>query len=43
MKVCHNRRVHNHKVFAAVVEWGQCYISWFYGFKLHLILTIKAK
>lgn len=24
IKVCHNRRIHNHKVFAAVAERGQC-------------------
>lgn len=39
IKVCHNRRIHNHKVFAAVAERGQCSIGWFYGFKLHLIIN----
>lgn len=43
IKVCHNRRIHNHKVFAAVAERGQCSIGWFYGFKLHLIINDKGE
>ena len=39
IKVCHNRRIHNHKVFAPIAERGQCSIGWFYGFKLHLIIN----
>lgn len=43
IKVCHNRRIHNHKVFAAVAERGQCSLGWFYGFKLHLIINDKGE
>ncbi len=43
IKVCHNRRIHNHKVFAAVAERGQCSIGWFYEFKLHLIINDKGE
>ncbi len=43
IKVCHNRRIHNHKVFAAVAERGQCSIGWFFGFKLHLIINDKGE
>src|SRR3569833_1439288 len=43
IKVCHNRRIHNHKVFAAVAERGQCSIGWFYGFKLHLIINDRGE
>jgi hypothetical protein len=43
IKVCHNRRIHNHKVFAEVAERGQCSIGWFYGFKLHLIINDKGE
>ena len=39
LKVCHNRRIHCHKVFNGVAERGQCSIGWFYGFKLHLIIN----
>jgi len=43
IKVCHNRRIHNHKVFASVAERGQCSLGWFYGFKLHLIINDKGE
>ncbi len=43
IKVCHNRRIHNHKVFDQVAERGQCSIGWFYGFKLHLIINDKGE
>lgn len=43
IKVCHNRRIHNHKVFYSVAERGQCSIGWFYGFKLHLIINDKGE
>ena len=39
IKVCHNRRIHQHKVFKEVAERGICSIGWFYGFKLHLIIN----
>lgn len=37
--VCHNRRIHSHKVFAAVAERGKTSVDWFYGFKLHLVIN----
>lgn len=43
IKACHNRRIHNHRVFASVAERGQCSIGWFYGFKLHLIINDKGE
>jgi len=43
IKACHNRRIHNHKVFACVAERGQCSIGWFYGFKLHLIINDQGE
>lgn len=39
IKVCHNRRIHQHKVFKDVAERGFTSIGWFYGFKLHLIIN----
>jgi len=39
IRVCHNRRIHQHKVFKTVAERGYCSIGWFYGFKLHLIIN----
>ena len=43
LKVCHNRRIHQHKTFKEVVERGYCSIGWFYGFKLHLIINDKGE
>lgn len=37
LRVCHNRRIHSHRVFDGLAERGRCSIGWFYGFKLHLI------
>ena len=37
LRVCHNRRIHSHKVFNGLAQRGQCSIGWFYGFKLHIV------
>jgi len=39
LKVCHNRRIHCHKVFRATAKRGQCSVGWFYGFKLFLVVN----
>lgn len=43
LKVCHNRRIHQHKTFEGIAERGYCSIGWFYGFKLHLIINDKGE
>jgi hypothetical protein len=37
VRVCHNKRIHSHKVFDGIAKRGQCSIGWFFGFKLHLV------
>jgi hypothetical protein len=37
--VCHNRRIHSHKVFAGCARRGKTSVDWFYGFKLHLVIN----
>jgi len=37
LKVCHNRRIHAHKVFSGCARRGKTSVDWFYGFKLHLV------
>ncbi len=37
IRVCHNRRIHSHKVFAGLAKRGKTSKGWFYGFKLHLV------
>lgn len=39
LKVCHNRRIHSHKVFEGCARRGRTSVDWFYGFKLHLIIN----
>lgn len=42
LRVCHNRRIHSHKVFSGIARRGHCSIGWFFGFKLHLIINEKG-
>jgi hypothetical protein len=39
LKVCHNRRIHSHKVLAGCARRGKTSVDWFYGFKLQLIVN----
>jgi hypothetical protein len=39
LKVCHNRRIHSHKVFAGCARRGKSSVDWFFGFKLHLVIN----
>lgn len=39
LKVCHNPRIHSHRVFAGRAERGKTSVGWFYGFKLHLVIN----
>lgn len=43
LPVCHNRRIHQHRVFDGLAERGQTSLGWFYGFKLHLIINDKGE
>ena len=39
VKVCHNRRIHSHKVFAGCARRGKTSVDWFFGFKLHFVIN----
>ena len=43
LKVCHNKRISNHKVFKGLAERGKSSMGWFYGFKIHMILNEKSQ
>lgn len=43
LRVCHNRRIHSHKVFADIAQRGHCSLGWFFGFKLHLIINDRGE
>jgi Transposase DDE domain len=39
LKVCHNLRIKSHKVFKDIAQRGVSSTGWFYGFKVHLVIT----
>ena len=39
LRVCHNRRIQSHQVFAGCAQRGKTSVDWFYGFKLHLVIN----
>ena len=39
LAVCHNARIHQHRVFRADARRGKTSVGWFYGFKLHLAVN----
>ncbi len=43
LRVCLNRRIPRHKVFAGLAARGQCSLGWFYGFKLHLVINEQGE
>jgi len=43
LKVCHNRRIGQHKVFEGRAARGKTSVDWFFGFKLHLVVNDKGE
>lgn len=39
LAVCHNARIHQHRVFEGRAARGTTSVGWFYGFKLHLVVN----
>nr|WP_255348378.1 transposase [Gloeocapsa sp. PCC 7428] len=39
LKVCQNRRISNHQVFKGLAARGKTSVDWFFGFKLHLVVS----
>ncbi len=39
LAVCHNRRIHQHRVFRDLALRGKTSLGWFYGFKLHIVIN----
>ena len=39
VRVCDNRRISSHRVFADVAKGSKTSMGWFYGFKLHLVIN----
>lgn len=43
LKVCHNRRIKQHKVFKDLAARGKTSVDWFFGFKLHLVVNDRGE
>ena len=43
LDVCHNARIHQHRVFAGRAARGKTSVGWFSGFKLHLVVTDQGE
>ena len=41
--VCHNRRIHGHKVFKGIAQRGHSSVGYFFGFKLHLVINHRGE
>jgi hypothetical protein len=41
--VCHNRRIRRNKVFKGLAARGKSTMGWFFGFKLHLIVSEQGE
>lgn len=39
VRVCHNKRIFNHKVFDGIATRGKSTMGYFFGFKLHIIVN----
>ncbi len=43
LRVCHNARIAQHRVFHVDARRGKTSVGWFYGFKLHLVVNDRGE
>lgn len=43
IRVCHNKRISNNKVFKGIATTGRSTMGWIHGFKLHLMVNDKGE
>lgn len=43
LQVCHQKRIHNHKVFKGLAMRGHTSVGYFYGFKLHIVVNDEGE
>jgi IS5 family transposase len=43
LAVCHNRRIHRHKLCDGLAARGKTSMGWFYGLKLHFVINHKGQ
>jgi Transposase DDE domain len=43
LKVCHTKRISQHRVFRELAARGKTSVGWFFGFKLHLVVNDRGE
>jgi hypothetical protein len=43
LAVCKNSRIHSHRVFRGLAARGKNSVGWFYGFKVHLVVSDQGE
>ena len=43
LRVCHNKRIYQNKVFNNIAKRGKSSMGWFYGFKLHYVINTRGE
>lgn len=43
IEVCHPNRAHSHKVLKDQADWGKSSVKWYFGLKLHLIVSDRGE
>jgi hypothetical protein len=43
IRVCNNKRIKRNKVFKDIAKVGRSTMGWFYGFKLHIVISDKGE
>lgn len=43
LRVCHNKRIKQHRVFKHIAARSKSTMGWFYGFKLHLVINHQGE
>ena len=43
LRVCHNKRISQNKVFKNVAQRGRSSMGWFYGFKFHYVINTEGE
>jgi len=43
LRVCHNKRIYQNKVFNGIAARGKSSMGWFFGFKLHYVINTKGE
>jgi hypothetical protein len=43
LKFCHNRRIHQHRLFKDLAARGKTSVDWLFGFKLHVVVNDQGE